>query len=1126
MNRLIIPPDGRNVRYVFGMDADRNIVLRREGIDVDPPIGPLNIGALPRDNMIRRYSCDIVKDSQTETKVTEVLDKMRACFADTLGGVPTDDGGPYIPRNIAAYKQQLHDLEQIVSDTYRGNITVLKSILKTSTEGSNIQISDAEYALWESGFGCRSICRKQNLKTVKTSAATLDSLLKQAYDKLFNPYVTFDDTFSNGLGIPGGLTWSTQPEPLDSQNSIVRIQYWTPPAAPPAAAAAAVVEGLINNEANTPAARGVFNGIGPGNNGEIKGNDLKNDEINGLAANLHLNCPRIKKLFIIKEIGDVAQVWMYLALIELMGWERTDVVMVTTDSVVYLFCILLKLSCIYTGERSGVRPGCCTLKHYLGGEPDYLQKYKNMIEVHANRIMQHNNSIAMGLKILVQDPSMFDYYIPHGLGYRRTIASKGLTSVIQSTSVNPMIRGFISIIEAVNKHITLALDLVKTSIEVAAAPAGQARVAAQTAAAAAAAAEAAAAAAAAGGALPQEAQPAAAAAAAALASLQTATAQLGVVLQNANAVARAAINQEATITAGYNHFCTVVDPLKQANMLTLLPNKRYIMLPGQLLTQFVNFTNPHVTPIDNVSRIIAGEEAAANAERQFARALRGGGGQRGGANKKYKRTNSPPPPPPPPPLVEDERTESIAAEDTSTFYECLVACYIQATRDTYNDLHERHDNETLNSNPVCSINSFDNMIQLNSVRFGNPFNFNALYDRQLELGPDMDNQADQRWRVNDTYGDNNYELQIAFALDYDNFANALIREQNVDFVNQIHGVDQTPNRRLLQNYVDSLYPTVENPNINISESQIIKRGKRLLRFLHLAEDRTDEDSSLKSTMNERMKIFPPSDYLNIDTSIYPNPVGGNDWTIDTRFHSWLLRNSRGPAASIDRAQVPLFNPSTLCGRKRDPINYSLIDPALAIEIAVNTPRGVVRKCYQITTIVYYLMNNPNITLDTLQDLSTTADILPENKQNIANFIIMMYQLTPIVQNKLGGFFGQSVVGWYNLYIDPPAIAGAAAIAGAGAAAIAPAGAGAGAAAIAPAGAGAAAIAGAGAGAGAGVGVKRGWWKIRRGGGSKRKTIKYMTKYKNKSNNYKRVNKHRITRRKRTTTRRPILKHRD
>ena len=1084
MPNVIPIPAGANIQYVFSIDnvIQRNIVLRN---GLAPPNGPappifndpLNTQTLSIVDLTGRYFSDMVKDSQTEVKVNNVIQKLNDCFGHN----------PNIPPNIADYKRRLQQYDDRVATAYTSNITIFKNILKTSTVGSNIQISDAEYALWESGLGCNSVCRNRNMKTVKTSAATLDSLLKQRYDLLFNPFVTFDETFSEYLGIPGGLRWQTSPDLPNTQKSNVNIQFWTPAAAQ--AAAQAVRNSQIDNELNTPGSRGDFNGI-DGGNGDIMGNDLKNTKINSLTA--PEGCPQMKRLFIIKEIGDVAQVWMYLAFILIMGYSRTQVVMVTTDSVVYLFCILLKLSCIYTGERVGVQSGCCTLKHYLGGDPDYLQKYNNMVEVHANRIIQHNNSIALGLKILVQDPSMFDYYIQYGGGVRRTVASKGLTLELQRTRVNPMVRGFILIIEATIQFIKLALELVKTTIALAVAQAAAAQAAVaqllDAVQAARAAAEEAQRAAFAGVTLPQEAEIVGQAAVEANQLLQRAQQTLNDVLVNTNAVITAAANQEQTITAGYNHFCEVIDTLKQANMLTLLPNKRYIMLPnGLLLQQFINVTNPVATLVPNVDSIIAGAQAAAAAALAQNRAMRGGS-EEGGVAKKQRSdtggaygnilTAS---------FDADDVADYVADEDTSTFYECLIACYIQDSSTVIDGNHifgvldTIHDVNTLKNNPLCSIEHFDGVIKgratVDDTGFSQ-FDFNDLYQYQTKM---------ETREVNMTYRDPLYELQIAFALKYDDFVNKLISEENLNF--NLDGT--TPNRVMLQNYVNQLYPLIPDPINrpdndtdlpvrNISESQIIKRGKKLLRFLHLAEDAPIEDLSLKATIVSREKIFGLPPGIPIDLTIYPDPVDIDDWIIDTKFHSWMLHTFRGG----ERVNVPSFVPSTMCGRKYDPIWYNIIDPALAIEITLQDARvderttvKSIKKCYQVTTIVDYLINNPTITLETLVDLSTRGRIEDRVKQNIANFIIMMYRLTPIVRATLGRFLPPRISSDYDRYlrtVQQPATRRRAA--------------------------------------------------GDMGGGSKRKTIRYKPKYKNKSKNHKRINKHRITRRYKTKTRRSTRKH--
>ena len=84
--------------------------------------------------------------------------------------------------------------------------------------------------------------------------------------------------------------------------------------------------------------------------------------------------------------------------------------MITTDSVVLLFCILLHLSCVYTGSREGVESGHCTLKHYLAGDVDYALKLKTMIDNHYNRIKSQLAATKLGLLIMKKDKSKFWYY--------------------------------------------------------------------------------------------------------------------------------------------------------------------------------------------------------------------------------------------------------------------------------------------------------------------------------------------------------------------------------------------------------------------------------------------------------------------------------------------------------------------------------------------------------------------------------------------------------------------------------------------------------------------------------------------------------------------------------------------
>jgi hypothetical protein len=212
-------------------------------------------------------------------------------------------------------------------------------------------------------------------------------------------------------------------------------------------------------------------------------------------------------------------------------------------------------------------------------------------------------------------------------------------------------------------------------------------------------------------------------------------------------------------------------------------------------------------------------------------------------------------------------------------------------------------------------------------------------------------------------------------------------------------------------------------------------------------------------------------------------VNQNTWIIDTRFHSWMLRNFRHIGIAR-RDQVPSFKPSTVCGGRQDSIHRTPIDPAMALDIKIRSNRNDLIKCYQVDTIIDYLRSN-GVTLDQLTDLSTTATIQQEDKQNIANFIIMMYRLTPIVRTTLGNFFTPQISNAYEQYTTatqpPPPQPGPQPV----------------------------------------VAANDGGMNA----GSKRKTIKYKTKYKNKSKNHKRINKHRITRHKKTKARKSTRKHR-
>ena len=380
---------------------------------------------LTTDEFQQRFFCDIIKDSQTETKVTNPFALLRTCFPTNINNIPP---------TIADYSRILASMEaRLLQDqNVVDKVTHLKNILKSSTIGSNTQISDATHVLWESGFNSKDVCRRPDIIRVRTSAATLDPISKDHYDMLFNENVAFDAEFTNRLGFPGGITWQTQS--LEEQQSGVTINFGN----------GQQIQGVVTN---SPTNRGDFQPY-------CQGNNTKNAEINILAT--QSNFVRIIILFIMKELGDVAQVWMYLAFVVINAMERTSALMVTTDNVVYIFCILLHLSCMNTGSREGVQSGCCTLKYYLAGVVNYSVKFKNMIDVHRKRVLQHNNSIILGLRIMQTDLGSVDYYKVYGDGLRRVVANRGVTQATQKADIKELIDAAIGHIDSLNAKLDTA----------------------------------------------------------------------------------------------------------------------------------------------------------------------------------------------------------------------------------------------------------------------------------------------------------------------------------------------------------------------------------------------------------------------------------------------------------------------------------------------------------------------------------------------------------------------------------------------------------------------------------------------------------------------------------------------
>jgi hypothetical protein len=99
--------------------------------------------------------------------------------------------------------------------------------------------------------------------------------------------------------------------------------------------------------------------------------------------------------------------------------------MITTDSVVYLFCVLLNLSCIYTGERENVSSKCVTLHHYLAGQANNYIKIKAIVKNVYERLYQFITGQKLALQIIITqgDLGNYYYYKLNGTKARKTVGN-------------------------------------------------------------------------------------------------------------------------------------------------------------------------------------------------------------------------------------------------------------------------------------------------------------------------------------------------------------------------------------------------------------------------------------------------------------------------------------------------------------------------------------------------------------------------------------------------------------------------------------------------------------------------------------------------------------------------------
>lgn len=358
--------------YIFSFNNNRFFVSNGSSIQ------PIQINVIPSIQQLeQRLYADIIKDASISKSPVD-LGLLKQIIRDCFGYTSEIDN----------YKVTLTNLETAYQTFISPKESVLKNILKTSTVGSNTQISDAKYVFWESGFATKNICRDTSVTRIGTPAGMLDTMNKEESNTYFpqeGVKILFDESFTKILGFPDNMTWGCKG--LANNNYNVKIQY--------------------SRDID------IKSDISSGNRGNFTqyslGNAQKNDTISRPFNSI--NCTKYIKTLMTKELGDVAQIWMYFAYMSISDLtDRTTGLMITTDSVVYFFCALLYLSCIYTGSRAGVISGACTLKYFLAGTDNLKAKLQNMYKIYYDRISSNNSAIIIGLRIMRLDFNIFQYY--------------------------------------------------------------------------------------------------------------------------------------------------------------------------------------------------------------------------------------------------------------------------------------------------------------------------------------------------------------------------------------------------------------------------------------------------------------------------------------------------------------------------------------------------------------------------------------------------------------------------------------------------------------------------------------------------------------------------------------------
>ena len=271
------------VTYTFGINA-QEITINNNNIET-------NIAFFNNYKPYARFYYDIIKDGRAATPIQNFEQKMND-KGFPLPEFPVEDRRH---PTTNALESHIEALERMMDSSMPEDIDIYKNILKTSTFNNTKVLTATEIVFLESGLGAEKVCIN-SIKKVATIATLLDPASTVAYDIFYplvnNNTISFDANFMNAMGFQNMLWSQTR---TDANTVNVNITY----------ANQTRVTGNINSNITI----NPFNLSGFTN--YMIGNNDKNISIN----NTDVDTDTFVKLIEQKELGDVAQVWMYFAFI-------------------------------------------------------------------------------------------------------------------------------------------------------------------------------------------------------------------------------------------------------------------------------------------------------------------------------------------------------------------------------------------------------------------------------------------------------------------------------------------------------------------------------------------------------------------------------------------------------------------------------------------------------------------------------------------------------------------------------------------------------------------------------------------------------------------------------------------